>query len=264
MRSIAKRERGRGVWLGLGIAGVMAWTLFAGAEAYGASSEADLGKKVYASRCGICHGDKGDGKGLVGIIHRVEKRGLTWVTYPRDFTAGIFKFRSTMTGELPTDADLDRVIRNGIPRSGMPSHIDVPSNEIKAVIAYIKSFSPRWKQDKPGKSIAIKKSADVGSGASVAKGEKLWKDMKCWECHGEKGLGDGPSVATLKDDWGDPSVPFDFTSGALKGGPDIEDIYRTFTTGVDGSPMPSYADSLGEADRWHLVSYSLKLMGKVK
>ena len=169
-----------------------------------------------------------------------------------------------MTGELPTDADLDRVIRNGIPRSGMPSHIDVPAAEIKAVIAYIKSFSPRWKQDKPGKSIAIKKPAAVGSGASVAQGEKIWKDMKCWECHGEKGVGDGPSVATLKDDWGDPSVPFDFTSGALKGGPDIEDIYRTFTTGVDGSPMPSYADSLGEADRWHLVSYSLKLMGKVK
>jgi hypothetical protein len=141
----------------------------------------------------------------------------------------------------------------------MPSHIDVPANEIKAVVLH--QTPPRWKQDKP-ESIAIKAG---GCGF-----ERPWPRARRSEGHEVlgmprgKGVGDGPSVATLKDDWGDPSVPFDFTSGALKGGPDIEDIYRTFTTGVDGSPMPSYADSLGEADRWHLVSYSLKMMGKVK
>lgn len=225
---------------------------------------ADLGKKVYESRCIICHGEKGDGKGLVGIVHRAEKRGLVWVTYPRDFTTGVFKFRSTLTGELPTDDDLVRIVRNGIPRSGMPSHIDLPEKEIRAAVAYVKTFSRRWKEEKPGKPIAIKMSPEAGKPASVVKGEKVWNDMKCWECHGKTGKGDGTKAKNLKDDWGDFVLTFDFTSGTLKGGDITEDIYRTFTTGVDGTPMPSYADSLKERDRWDLVSYTLKLMGKVK
>ena len=43
-----------------------------------------------------------------------------------------------------------------------------------------------------------------------------------------------------------------------------ENVYLTFTTGLDGTGMPSYADSLKEDDRWHLVSYTLKLMGLVE
>ena len=104
----------------------------------------------------------------------------------------------------------------------------------------------------------------MGTKPSIARGEKVWGDMKCWECHGKLGRGDGPKALDLKDDWGDPILPFDFTSGALKGGPLVEDIYRTFTTGLDGTPMPSYADSLDERARWDLVSYTLKLMGRVK
>ena len=41
----------------------------------------------------------------------------------------------------------------------------------------------------------------------------------------------------------------------FRGGPLREDIYRTFSTGVNGTPMPSYADSLSIDDRWHLVNY---------
>jgi hypothetical protein len=35
----------------------------------------------------------------------------------------------------------------------------------------------------------------------------------------------------------------------------------TFTTGLDGSGMPSYEDSLTEEERWNMVSFTLKLMG---
>ena len=94
--------------------------------------------------------------------------------------------------------------------------------------------------------------------------EKIYKDMKCWECHGNEGKGDGTKANDLKDDWGDKILPFNFTTGTLKRGSSPENVYLTFTTGLDGTGMPSYEDSLNEEDRWHLVSYTLKLMGKVK
>ncbi|MGD9223783.1 MAG: hypothetical protein PVH22_11075, partial [Desulfobacteraceae bacterium] len=66
----------------------------------------------------------------------------------------------------------------------------------------------------------------------------------------------------LKDDFQRKIVPFDFTTGELKRGTSAEAVYITFSTGLDGSGMPSYEDSLKEEDRWHLVSHTLKLMGR--
>lgn len=228
------------------------------------SKTVQAGKKVYESRCIICHGPDGDGKGLIGVVHRVEKKGLVWNIYPRDYTAGVFKFRTTPTGCLPTEDDLLRVVTNGISRSYMPSSADLSVEERKAVIEYIKTFSPRWKEEAPCKTITVKKPAWVGNSASVARGEKLWKEMKCWECHGDQGMGDGPKSGDLTDDWGDKILPFDFTSGATKMGFAPENIYTAYTTGLDGSGMPSFEDSMSEEDRWHLVSFTLKLMGRIK
>jgi mono/diheme cytochrome c family protein len=185
--------------------------------------------------------------------------------YPRDFTTGTFKFRSTPSGSLPTDDDLLKVIIRGIPRSGMPSFAELSQEKRNAVIQFIKTFSPRWKEDKPGKSITVKKPDFVGSPDSVKKGEKLYDELKCWECHGKKGKGDGPKSNNLKDDWKNKILPFDFTSGATKMGAAPEDIYTAYIAGLDGSGMPSYEDSVPkEEERWHLVSYTLKLMGLTK
>ncbi len=231
-------------------------------KAYGA--DADMGKKVYQKYCVICHGAKGDGKGLMDVIHRNEKSGLVWSIYPRDFTVGTYKFRTTPTGCLPDDSDLMRIIREGIPRSGMPSHEDVSKMDREDVIEYLKTLSPRWEEEDPCEMMTVKKPGWVGTADSIMSGEKVYKDMKCWECHGNEGKGDGTKANDLKDDWGDKILPFNFTTGTLKRGSSPENVYLTFTTGLDGTGMPSYEDSLNEEDRWHLVSYTLKLMGKVK
>jgi len=222
------------------------------------------GKQIYESRCVICHGAKGDGKGLMDVVHRNEKKGMVWNVYPRDFTSGVFKFRSTNTGCLPTDDDLMRVLTTGIPRSYMPSQKDLSIDDRKAVIKYIKTFSPRWKEEQACESIKVVQPKWLGSAESVKKGEEVWNSMKCFECHGAEGKGDGPKSATLKDDWGDIIIPFDFTSGATKMGFEPRNIYIAFSTGLDGSGMPSFGDSLPEEARWNLVSYTLKLMGRLK
>ena len=221
----------------------------------------ELGKQVFESYCVICHGAKGDGKGIVGIVSRAQKEGVVVYTYPRDFTAGLFKFRTTPTGYLPTDEDLLKTITQGIPRSGMPSHEDVPLNERKAVVEYIKTFSKRWQEEERGTSIKIGAPPPyVGTPESARRGQELYVKVGCFQCHGKGGRGDGPSSGNLKDAWGDKILPFDFTSGALKGGTGAEDIYRTFVTGLDGTPMPSYEESLNEQQRWDIVSFCLALM----
>lgn len=205
----------------------------------------DAGKKVYEQNCAVCHGSNGDGQGPAAYL---------LYPRPRDFTKGTYKFRSTPSGSIPTDADLDRTIRNGLVGTAMPSWKTLSAGDIKAVMAYVKGFAPD----------AFKTSAEpirVGDAPKVTpqlltQGKEQYAKMGCANCHGEKGTGDGPSAKTLMDSYGFPIRPFDFTrAGAMKGGATLADIYRTFTTGVDGTPMPSYADSLPDADRWALAAY---------
>ena len=236
--------------------GLIAWSGDARAQ------DVDRGKAVYNSRCVVCHGELGDGKGLIGIVHRAQQSGLVVTIYPRDFTAGVFKFRSTPSGDLPTDEDLMRTVTEGISRSGMPSHTDLSEADRRAVIAYIKTFSQRWEQEEPGEPLIIDAApASVGTAESSKRGKEVYATMQCAKCHGEGGKGDGPSSADLEDSWGDKILPFDFTSGPLKGGSSPEMVYRTFMTGLDGTPMPSYQDAMPEEeDRWALVSWCLELM----
>jgi mono/diheme cytochrome c family protein len=219
------------------------------------------GREVYDTYCIVCHGDKGDGMGLMGVIHRVQQKGIVVYTYPRDFTGGMFKFRSTASGDLPTEEDLMRIVTDGIPRSGMPSHKDLTVDEREAVIAFIKTYSKRWQEEKPGTPVELGAAPDyVGSPESLARGKTLYADAGCNFCHGQTGQGDGSSAGDLKDNWGNKILPFDFTSGPLKGGTSSEDIYKTFVTGLDGTPMPSYQEALNKQQRWDIVSYCLKLM----
>ncbi len=218
------------------------------------------GKQVYDRYCIGCHGEKGDGKGPGARLLIVK---------PRDFTKGVFKFRSTPSGTLPTDEDLYKIITRGVYRTSMPDWGLVPERDRLAVIQYIKTFYPEWKPQGPGKPMFIPEPPEtLGSPQSVARGKELYALLECTACHGESGKGDGPSAATLDPDvWGNKQKPFDFTQGRLKSGPSPKDIYRTFMTGVGGTAMPSYADIFGEpdgenikeGDAWHLASYVLSL-----
>jgi len=212
------------------------------------------GQEAYTTYCVGCHGDAGDGQGLAARFLDPK---------PRDFTSGVFKFRSTPSGALPTDADLHRVITQGVLGTSMPAWQLLPENQRVALIAYIKTLSEEWESEynfEP--AIPMPGEPDfILSKSSVERGAELYTQMGCNQCHGDSGRGDGPAANTLYDDWGNKIEPFDFTGGALKGGAAPMDIYRTFTTGLNGTPMPSYQDTLNNEDRWHLVSYILSLRG---
>jgi cytochrome c oxidase cbb3-type subunit 2 len=191
------------------------------------------------------------------------------IVKPRDFTSGVFKFRSTPSGTLPTDEDLYRIITRGVYRTSMPEWALLGERERVAVITYLKTFYPKWETRGAGTPIHVPPPPDtLGSAASVARGREIFALLECTACHGAGGRGDGESAKTLDVDvWGHPQKPFDFTKGRLKSGPTVQDVYRTFMTGVDGTAMPSYYDIFAEpdgeyiheGDAWNLVSYVLSL-----
>jgi len=86
--------------------------------------------------------------------------------------------------------------------------------------------------------------------------------MKCWECHGENSRGNGPNAPRLKtkDGKNDPILPADLSKfWRYKGGNTANDVYMRFNTGLNGTPMPSFTDSLSDEERWHLANYIVSL-----
>lgn len=204
------------------------------------------GKDLYRRYCAGCHGALGNGLGENAPY--LDPR-------PRDFTRAIFKCRSTPTGSLPLDTDLFETIGRGVHASGMPSWYPLTRQERVDLLAYVKSFSPRFAEEKPAAPVPIPDEPPK-TAESIARGKQLYKKMECWKCHGYEGRGDGPSAPTLVDSKERPIVPYDFTTGErFKCGQSNHDLYRIFMTGLDGSPMPSYLEDLKPEQAWDLVHY---------
>lgn len=210
------------------------------------AGNAKRGKALYVRYCIFCHGPQGDGQGESAPYLNPK---------PRDFTKAVFKCRSTPSGSLPTDTDLYDTITRGIHASGMPSWKPLLRQERADLVAYIKTFSSAFEEEKPGTPVTIPPEPP-DTAESVARGAALFQSMNCWSCHGKDGRGHGPSAASLTDDKGNPMVPFDFTSGRqFKCGDTDKDMFRDLVTGLDGTPMPSFASAMTEEQKWDVVHY---------
>jgi cytochrome c oxidase cbb3-type subunit 2 len=218
------------------------------------------GRAVYEQRCAGCHGVTGNGNGPAATF--------MYKFRPRNFELAVFKFR-LVKGPLPTDGDLMRTITRGIRGTAMPTWHEIPIDDRLAVIQYIK-YELAVDRSSPGQPYAFFVEEPPGqpmfigtpptpSAELVARGQEVWQQAKCWECHGQTGQGDGPKAAELKDDAGFPILPADLTTGQFKSGSGVDDIFRTMSTGLSGTPMPSYSDSLSEEDRWALSYYVVAL-----
>jgi mono/diheme cytochrome c family protein len=214
-------------------------------------------KGDYRRYCVVCHGPLGDGNGETA-------QWLEPPMYPkpRDFQLGIFKCRSTPTGTLPTDEDLFNSIARGFDRSSMPQWSTFTKQERADLVAWVKHFSPRWLNEKPGTPIAIPPEPEV-TPERIKAGRDVFARVQCWKCHGVQGMANGPSAATLTDDLGRPIQAYNFTEGSRpKCGDTDKDIYRIFMTGLDGTPMPSFADNIKPDEAWDLVFYLRTFMAQ--
>jgi cytochrome c oxidase cbb3-type subunit 2 len=211
-----------------------------------APGNARHGKLIYERYCLSCHGDLGNGQGEFA----------QWISpRPRDYRQGTFKWRSTPSGALPTVADLEKTIQDGVYGTYMPTWFPIGHQQRLDVIAYIQLFSDRWKTEKPEPPLDIP-AEPANNAASIEKGKKLYTALKCAQCHGELGQGDGVSSHEMKDDWGQPIEPADLTMAVkYKCGDTPRDIYRVFMTGLNGTPMPTFFGQISKDDAWDLAHY---------
>ena len=227
------------------------------------ADEIERGKAVYDKKCWWCHGAEGAGDGPAA--ERLNPP-------PRDFTLGLYKWKSTPFDEYtPSDDDFVKMIAgdsahkkisgwDGMSGTSMPGWGDLLSkDEVNSLAAYIKSLAELEKPEKP----SIDTSGKVAvSKESIERGRRIFADA-CVECHGKEGRGD--ATKKLRDDWGARTWPRDLTKGwSFRAGSRPEDIYTRVTAGIAGTQMPSFADpaskkTMTEAQRWDVANYAASL-----
>ena len=238
------------------------------------------GHVAYLQYCRACHGDKGDGKGPAAPGLRPP---------PRDFTLGSFKFGWVLDQKLPRDEDLVRIVRGGLHGTAMLGW-DVPDDKLNVILQYIKTLSPKWREDDAiGDPVVPPKDpwVDGRQQEAIARGRELYHGFaQCIGCHAayatrqeiynasKATLGTGTTdfrvqmyQPEIKDsDYGVKILPPDFLFNELRSirsGSEVQDLYRLLVSGVTGAAMPAWNPITlpnKEADVYALAYYVQSLM----
>ena len=204
------------------------------------------GYALFVSQCARCHGMDGLGNGLGAD-------SPTFGAAPRDLSAGHYRFISTDNG-IASDADLKRVLTDGLPASGMPAFNTLSEPQLASLVSVLDGF---WK-NRPEAGNTI----DVGDVPAITQqmrdqGKELFNGM-CSACHGQQGKGDGPAAIAIVDWKGNAVRPANLAIGMLKSGRDLKQIYLRIASGISGGkagsplmpPFPLPAEQI-----WSIVGY---------
>jgi mono/diheme cytochrome c family protein len=212
-------------------------------------STVEKGKHLYEANCVQCHGDEGRGDGYGAPF---------LVPTPRDLTGGQFKFRTTSSGQLPTDEDLFRTISRGADGTGMPPWAYLLAADDRwALVDYVKTFEPRFAAATALKPMPL---PEAPKSRSAERGHDVYVKMQCAKCHGDDGRGVGPSSPSLLDAKGRYVNTRDLTQpGSFRTGWTEREIVRTMETGMNGVPMPSYSGVMSKQEEYDMVAYVMSL-----
>ncbi|MCC9642643.1 c-type cytochrome [Rhodopirellula sp. JC740] len=151
------------------------------------SDEENVHRGLYTEHCVICHGVSGSGTGPASMYQ--------W-PYPRDFRAGVFKWKSTERDAKPTREDLRALLQHGIPGSPMPSFATVSADDRESLIDYLVYLSVRGELERKLIALAVDEM-DYGDEAP----EQDWR-LSITDSE-EKSEGEQAVIDTLREVAGD-------------------------------------------------------------
>ena len=222
---------------------LLAWLMAALIPAGPAAGQLPAARDVYARHCADCHGADGRGAGpAAGLLS----------PRPRDFTSGVYKFRSTPPGSLPTLEDLERTITRGLPGTSMPGYEGIlGAPQIEALARHVLALAPPDR----GRALPLEIGGPPASAAeSAARGRALFERVGCAACHGRDGRGTGERPE--REGPGGEPPPTDLsTPWQFRGGSDLGSVARRIAAGIDGSPMPSYDERLAPSETWDISAF---------
>ena len=203
------------------------------------------GTALFTRYCVTCHGERGDGTGPTAsqLMER-----------PANFTLGIYELRTTEHEALPTDQDLFRTITEGVHGTAMPPWFALPERDRWALVAHLKTLSKDFADDEAPPPIEVQ-HAPAATPDRIAHGAQLYSTGGCASCHGASGHGDGPAASSLVFKTGEPAKPRDLRLGRFHRSTRLEDIYLTIVTGLDGTPMASFAKVMSPDELWDVALY---------
>ena len=211
--------------------------------------------ELWTSHCAWCHG--ADGGGDAPHAERMYPRPRAFLNNPA------YKRRSTASGELPLITDVCQSIRDGLPGSAMPGWPRLSQPERRALTAWLESTTSEFVDPlyQPGRVALPELAVPIPPATPelLARGAQVYAEADCRKCHGDAGRGNGPSWMDQVDDTGLPADPADLTRpDRFRAGATVDDVFRTLSTGLDGSAMASFADTVSVEDRqalaWHVLS----------
>lgn len=189
---------------------------------------------MYSSLCARCHGDLGDGKGMIAVYLD---------PYPRDLTkAG---FMSSKSDERLMDS-----IRNGVAGTSMPAWGRVLNDDqIRGVLDHIRKNYVK----EPARQMKARQIPDANpvaaDAASVNRGEQIFV-QRCTGCHGKKADGKGPNSIDMLP------RPRNLRNADFVNATNDRRMFESILYGVQGTAMPPWVDyGLSQKDVGDLVNY---------
>jgi mono/diheme cytochrome c family protein len=120
-----------------------------------------------------------------------------------------------------------------------------------ALVEHVKGLSPRFRAEAPEPPVAVP-PAPRRRAALRARGETLYWQLQCQNCHGPAGRADGPGVREYASEGKRVRIR-DLGRADFVRGDTPRDIFVTLRTGMDGTPMGAY--DLPPEDLWSLAFY---------
>ena len=180
--------------------------------------EVSRGATLFAANCDSCHGSAGRGDGRA--------------------SASLLPKPSNLTSARFTDERLSSVLWNGVAGSAMPPWRQLPTEDLRALVAYIHSLYRPSAAPSPHEVIGLNE------------GKSLFA-ANCASCHGATGAGNGPAAGALA-----PSP----TNFHLEG-PTEQRAWEVLENGVPGTAMPPWHGQLSADQRHAVIEFVRSLYG---